>query len=516
MRIVSCFVAITAAAAGARAQRMSSPLASTTVLNNPSCNLPGPNSSSLVCAGMGSVATADDCASLCLITDSCTAYTWHDGNIPAPWTNACIFRTDGAWEPEPGAPDHTSGRKIPAVTWPIQNGYDRLPVMWFGANTSGLDSPDTLSVIARHAIGGYGWQQGTEGPGPAMQLGSGEVNLAEAATHLQDYLAAPNNSSSNNSNGTLVFVYRQIQVALRLFATALAASSDPATQSFWLRDVQNASNVCSLGMPWGTSDLMWNFSAPGATEYYLSHTIAEAAAEAAVVQAVFFDEVDVSYCGFWNSPQGGCSAQPAAVQAALQAANNDMLGQLVAQLNTASIIPLLSMDNRMAASNANTTLPMPCAVAEDATVAAIAAHNGTWARFYENWPSSYFTPDSPQLHAAMIANVIEEGKHGVPSLMHALGGTCPDNRTITRPGRVGGELEYSLAAFLIAQNPQSVYSISNNWFDENFCWHPEFSLGYGTPLGPAVRTSSTAFYRNFTQCNVEFDAENQYGAIYLL
>jgi hypothetical protein len=43
---------------------------------------------------------------------------------------------------------------------------------------------------------------------PADNLGRGEVHLAEAATHLIDYL------QEYNKNNTLVFVYRQIQVSL--------------------------------------------------------------------------------------------------------------------------------------------------------------------------------------------------------------------------------------------------------------------------------------------------------------
>ena len=54
------------------------------------------------------------------------------------------------------------------------------------------------------AVGGYGWQQGHPGGGT---VGVGEELLAQAAQRLQDYLA-----SVDNPNGTVLFVYRQIQV----------------------------------------------------------------------------------------------------------------------------------------------------------------------------------------------------------------------------------------------------------------------------------------------------------------
>jgi hypothetical protein len=90
--------------------------------------------------------------------------------------------------------------------WPIIDGFEKLPVMWFGANTSGLDSRDTLELIARHRVAGYGWQQGTGTLSPGENLGRGEVYGAEAATHLTDYL-----SLTGGANRTLVFVYRQVR-----------------------------------------------------------------------------------------------------------------------------------------------------------------------------------------------------------------------------------------------------------------------------------------------------------------
>ena len=100
--------------------------------------------------------------------------------------------------------DHTSSEKIsgwepkPAYPWaPTTTGYTGfIKPFWFGANASGLDNDDTLALIARHAVGGYGWQQGGGGV-----VGTGDAQLAAASTHVVDHLNAV-----GNPNHTVVFV----------------------------------------------------------------------------------------------------------------------------------------------------------------------------------------------------------------------------------------------------------------------------------------------------------------------
>jgi hypothetical protein len=493
---------------------MSGPFPSTTVLNSPPCNLPGPapGSSSALCVVNSTQSSADACAAACLAAAPCTSYTWHDSTQGA-YAEACVFRTDGAWEPLTGAAGHTAGQKVEPPTlpvWPVQDGFARLPVMWFGANTSGLDNPDTLALLARHRVAGYGWQQGTGTLSPAGNVGRGEVHLAAAATHLADYLAA-NNSSSN----PLVFVYRQIQVALRLFATGVEASADPANADVWIKNPTTGEN-CVAGQPWGTSDLLWNFSEPGAIDAWVGSTVAEVASESVIgVQAVFFDECDEGFCGYWSSPQAGCPAIPLASLAAMQADNNRMLQATATLLNANGVIPLFSLDNRLAASGANLSVALPCALPEDDTVAALA--NTSWSRFYENWPSSFWVADSPDLRSSMLANAILEGQMGIPLLLHVAAGSCPEApRNITRPGRLGGDLEYAVATFLIVQTPQNVLSVSNNWYDADFCWHAEWDVLYGSPLQNATRVTPYVWTRNFTLCNVAVDLQAGTAEVELL
>ena len=121
--------------------------------------------------------------------------------------------------------------------------WGKPKAFWFGANATGLDSPDTLALLARHAVAGYGWQTGHTGGG---SVGVGEELQAQAAAHAVDYFDQVGN------NSTMIFEYRQIQVALRLFAMCALAADNPQNNGFWMTDAQGS--ICTAGQPWGTSD----------------------------------------------------------------------------------------------------------------------------------------------------------------------------------------------------------------------------------------------------------------------
>ena len=197
--------------------------------------------------------------------------------------------------------------------------------------------------------------------------------------------------------------------------------------------------------------------------------------------AVFFDEVDQGYCGETGGGSG-CDFTKFPT-AALQEASNAMLVRMVEALNAAGITPILSMDNRMKASSeglapAPSAGSAPCAVSEDANIAALA--NTTWVRFYENWPSSFWHAEGPDEFAAMVANAILEGQHGVANVLrYATSQNCPAaSRSITRPGPLGGALEFAVASYLIVATPGTTLSVSNGWYDESFCWRSEFDVEY--------------------------------------
>jgi hypothetical protein len=53
----------------------------------------------------------------------------------------------------------------------------------------------------------------------------------------------------------------------------------------------------------------------------------------------------------------------------------------------------------------------------------------------------------------MVANAILESAAGIPNVLHS-GGACPaPQRNITRPGRLGGDIEYQMGLYLVVAGP---------------------------------------------------------------
>ena len=121
-------------------------------------------------------------------------------------------------------------------------------------------------------------------------------------------------------------------------------------------------------------------------------------------------------------------------------------------------------------------------------------------------PGSFWVKSGPDLSAAMIQNAILEGEANIPTVLHSPLSSCPESpRTIARPGPLGGDIEFAVASYLIVATAGTTLSVSNGWYDENFCWHPEFDVEVGTPLGPARRTGPHSWVRNYTQSNAAID-----------
>lgn len=482
------------------------------------CCADAPGEASASCRDLGILASAAACAAACDGVRECSAVTWH-GPSTGEWAGHCVSRLDNIWQPQGcGAGcDHVSAQKVagwaPAVpVWPPAaagwTGF--IKPTWFGANASGLDSPATLALLARHAVAGYGWQQGHAGGGA---VGRGEALLAAAATHARDFFDALPAGSAR----PVLFVYRQIQVALRLFALSALAADSPADDDFFLHDAAGA--LCTASQPWGTSDPYYNFSNARATAYWLSSVVAELASESALLGgggAVFFDEVDQGQCGY---RAGSCDFGAFTDVAAQQAGSNAMLAQMVRQLNAAGITPILSLDNRLSASSEGlpASLAAPCALPEDALLNATAGEGLLFVRFYENWPQSFWTPGGPDLAAAMIANALLETAAGVPVVLHSAGACPAPARNISRPGRLGGDIEAAVASYLIVADAGTTLSISSDWYDASFCWRPEFDVDVGQPLGEAVRVAPHAWTRQFTRANVSVNvAAGGESAVFLL
>jgi hypothetical protein len=402
----------------------------------------------------------------------------------------------------------TSTSTSAASIWgPSALGFTSRPkVFWFGANTSGLDNPDTLAFISRHVVAGYGWQTGHNGAGG---IGEGEAWQAEATTHLRDYL-----DENGWGNVTNIFQYRQVQCALRLFAQCAFAADDPSLDGFWLHDAATG-DVCVEAMPWGSSDPYWTFRNASAGDYWVDRVIGQLVGDNSLNSgggAVFFDEVDEGWCGF----QAGTCNFTQFNATAEQAASTDVYVRTAVALNAAGIVPIFSLDNRLnSTSDGLPGAPMPCALPQDVLASALA--NTTWVRFYETYPGTYWVANGPDTDAAMIANSILEAELGIPNVLHQ-GAVCPaPARNITRPGPLGGAIEFQIAVYLVVQSPGTLISMSDGWTEDYFCAHSEVDLEYGFPLGPPVRTSPYSWYRNYTRSNAEVDVSTaRRGSVYLL
>ena len=415
-----------------------------------------PGESSACASDRGVLPSAAACAAACDLLPACSGATYH-GPSTQQWAGHCVFRLDGVYDPRAcgSGCDHTSSNKtsgwVPAApvlpVWgPSLLPWGKPKVFWFGANSSGLDSEPQLALEARHAVAGNGWQTGHPGGGT---VGLGEMWQAAASTHLADYLDAVGN------NSTMVFQYRQVQVALRLFGINAIAADDASKADFWLHDESGV--LCLAGQPWGTQDPYWNFSSAAAADYWVQEVIGGLTRDASLTSgrgAVFWDESDQGECGYRS---GNCDFSKFN-STALQAAKNAVYARQTQAMNAAGIIPIFSLDNRLTNSSAGLDAPLPCALPEDDLAAALKGQ--VWVRFYENFPRTFWA-GGKDLEAAMVANAIAEAALGVPNVLHS-GGACPaPARNITRPGPLGGDVEYFIGLYLIVAGPGTTISISS-------------------------------------------------------
>eukprot|EP01051_Picozoa_sp_SAG22_P025644 SAG22_NODE_7701_length_716_cov_0.854133_1_plen_203_part_01 len=91
--------------------------------------------------------------------------------------------------------DGDADGRVAGTTWqPEAEGYTgRIKPFFFGADSSGLDSDEELSLLARHAVAGFGWQTGwnfTAGEGP--EYGRGDSWQAAALASAQAYMDVHN------------------------------------------------------------------------------------------------------------------------------------------------------------------------------------------------------------------------------------------------------------------------------------------------------------------------------------
>lgn len=184
------------------------------------------------------------------------------------------------------------------------NGFDHFPAMYFGANETGMENSEELSLISKHQLSGWGWQveqcgDGTAGSGAdgwcfgkhqnldakCFATGTRCDNLTfdESVASFNDAKQLQQHLKDHGGHTDGVFVYRQANIANWWYEIAGRTAFDEHPEYFHAAD---DGRLCWRDGPF------WNFaeSTGQATEYWLNTTISELCAQAAAgaISAVFF------------------------------------------------------------------------------------------------------------------------------------------------------------------------------------------------------------------------------------
>lgn len=336
-------------------------------------------------------------------------------------------------------------------------GFYRFPSFYFGASEgTGVQSPQQLQFVARHALGGWGWQQGHGAKA------HGESEGQQAAARLR--AVAPRNSSAGPD---ALFVYRQSESLFTYYDLMAEVDANASlAASAQLHVPSNASQLCGGGG-------LLSYSEQPFLDYWVNTVGGEIAGEANV-DAVFYDGFDKLYSG--NALAASCPGfTPNRTAAALRA-------KLAATARQADV--LNRRGRSLILSSYNSIQPHILTeisgvhgtamngVSEDEYAKALAGKS--WLRFYEVWMGHGASGDSAQL-----ANAIRETELGIPFVARS------DPKLL----RNESTLEYPACAFLIAQGPYCYFGVSTGWLDPNWTWHREYEWRVGAPVAAAVRHS---------------------------
>jgi len=165
--------------------------------------------------------------------------------------------------------------------------------------------------------------------------------------------------------------------------------ADSSFREIWLHDPAfddpACAATCLARTPWGSQDPYWNVTDSSAVSHWLNDVIDYLGHDPAMQggrAAVFFDAFDQGTCGFLG---GSCDCSK------FDSNQLQVLRKMVMQLNKASIVPVLSLDSRLEASQEQLSgILMPCAQPEDALLKEL--EGLTWVCFCENWPQSFWVP----------------------------------------------------------------------------------------------------------------------------
>ena len=291
----------------------------------------------------------------------------------------------------------------------------------FGCNTTGPENATQLAQLARYSMPIIEFRHESV---PHEEWHHEEAVLANQAAALA--VAQP--------AGPRAWVYRNVNLG-SMFALQRPIMTDPSRASWF------------LGPPGSDPkyNISWrsvNFSVPAAAKFYLDTVVGEAAKEPQTA-GVFFDGIDGMAC----VPGGSATLL------------NDTLAtfrQACELLRRADKGCILSVVNAFSDSGAAPR----CPVSEEAMVEIMA--DTPFFRYYQHWMNGFVghahTPTSADTCAAMIRNVIAEGRRNIPVVVRA-----PSTASIDAT-----DFSLALGGFLIGAAPGSTFGWGSCWFDE--CW----------------------------------------------
>lgn len=415
----------------------------------------------------------------------------------------------------------------PAWTY---KGFSNFPALYFGSNETGLESSAELKFIARHQLSGWGWQVEQCGDGRAQSgadgwcfgrhqqldkrcFGTGarctNLTFDESQASLRDAKLLQQVLSRSGGDTDAVFVYRQANLANWWYKVAGRDAFELHPEYFHAAD---NGQLCWRDGPF------WDFTASGATEYWLNTTVAELCAQASsgAISAVFFDGVDdasavnkrgVNQSGVPFTGNSNCSwgsyTKIATRAARLRMSQAQMAAftQGALHLNRCGIWPIYSMGNAMD-PKVSPLRGYPQTMEEE--LQPLLASGARWARFYEFW--GWSAADYG------IRSALNLTRLGVPLVMHAY------------PGRGGpDDITMAVAMFLIVQADHCYFGTSvggkgfTPWDDPAWTWHAFYDQKPGRPLSNASYNFETKTWtRHFTNAVVTVDEQHNRANVTIL
>jgi hypothetical protein len=252
-----------------------------------------------------------------------------------------------------------------------------LPVFWFSANTTGLESAEQVELIRKSSVAILAWQFETE--------------YAPIFRHGEDKLHAQAQVLAKEAPGTDVLIYIQGQLAIDWYESTrnmlpppCGADANGTFANFWL--MQKDGTPAPWPSPGGGCgpDLNYNFSRQEVREYFVEHVALPMATlpSAPNLRGVWFDDTDWLACNDMCNEVHGMHLWPCDSHARSLLFNGTVAWKkdIATRLNARNQIPIFSSINSWAGEHSN------CPQTERAV--GMELFPRSYGRFFEGWQGS--------------------------------------------------------------------------------------------------------------------------------